>query len=201
MDPGAILRHSASHEDWHPSAKAGIGATATGASTSAVAKDADARRARILSPLESCAAWTATAVQRAAGRALTPDLRATRLAPNATADIVGIERRRCTRPEWRGLTRTQISYSSRGDGENTVVASYELPSSLLSATCCTSPHPLAWRERHSFRRLPAASCSYVGFAYRTVDAFVADPPKNDELDDDLAFAESSPPLPAAASFF
>ena len=53
---------------------------------------------------------------------------------------------------------------------------------------------------------PAASCSYVGFAYRTVDAFVADLPKNDELDDDLAFAESlpllsPPPEPAAASFF
>ena len=58
----------------------------------AAAKDADARRARILSPSESCAAWTATAVRRAAGRALTPDLRATQLAPNATADIVGIER-------------------------------------------------------------------------------------------------------------
>ena len=93
---------------------------------------------------------------------------------------------------------------TRRNSENTVVASYLHRHRPLRVV--HPPHPLAWRERHSFRRLPAASCSYVGFAYRTVDAFVADPPKNDELDDDLAFAESLPPLPpppepAAASFF
>ena len=149
-------------------------------------------------------------MRRAAGRALTPDLRGTGLVPNATAVIVGIERRWCTLPDWRGLmTRTQkilaLWRRTRGENTCTVVASY-LHRYRPLLVVHPPPRPLAGHERHSFRRLPAASCSYVGFAYRTVDAFVADPPKNDELDDDLAFAESLPPLlpppeEPAASFF